>query len=73
MQIGSWPGALNGNPFLEIHAATLESHGARFIPIESPSNRTVARPETLLIQWPDQIFQSPFYPNLIRCWQHRRL
>jgi glycosyltransferase involved in cell wall biosynthesis len=58
MLVGSWPGAVNGNPFLEVLAASLEKLGAGFIPVGKPSDGVVADADVLLMQWPDQIFWS---------------
>jgi len=56
MFLASWPGVLNGNPFLDILADSLGSHGARFISVDSPSEGIPPEAEALLIQWPDKIF-----------------
>jgi glycosyltransferase involved in cell wall biosynthesis len=56
MFLASWPGVLNGNPFLDILADSLESHGARFISVDSPSEGIPPEAEALLVQWPDKIF-----------------
>jgi len=56
MFLASWPGVLNGNPFLEILADSLASHGARLISVDSPRKGIPSEAEALLIQWPDKIF-----------------
>lgn len=56
MQIGSWPGALNGNAFLNILAAAFDQLGARFVPVKRPSQGVIPDMDALLIQWPDVIF-----------------
>lgn len=56
MILGSWPGTLSGNPFLDILAKSLESHGARFVAVDSPNKGVHSAVDALLVQWPDQIF-----------------
>jgi beta-1,4-mannosyltransferase len=54
--VGSWPGAIAGNPYLEVLAKSLEDQGAKFVAIDSPNNGVHSSAEVLLVQWPDQIF-----------------
>jgi glycosyltransferase involved in cell wall biosynthesis len=56
MQIGSWPGALSGNAFLNILAAAFDQLGARLVPVKRPSHGVIPDLDALLIQWPDVIF-----------------
>jgi len=81
MFLASWPGVLNGNPFLDILADSLESHGARFISVDSPSEGIPPEAEALLVQWPDKIFwrrrrrRSPYLAALSELnalWRWRR-
>lgn len=65
MNIASWPGALSGNPFLEMLFEALKSLGHNVIPVERPSDGVVPDADVLLIQWPDRIFwKDPGYASL---------
>lgn len=81
MIIGSWPGTLKGNPFLDILATSLENLGARFIPVDRPSKGILSEVDALLIQWPEQIFwkarrgRIPYraaFSELRALWKWRR-
>lgn len=81
MFLASWPGALNGNPFLEILTNALASHGARLISVDSPRKGIPSEAEALLVQWPDKIFwknprgRAPYsaaLSELIALWRWRR-
>lgn len=56
MQIGSWPGALKGNAFLNILAAAFDQLGVCFVPLKRPSEGVIPDIDALVIQWPDMIF-----------------